>query len=365
MISQARSSGIRRSCLRSAIAAVFAGVILITAGSAAAQSPRNHVIAGVTRDSASAAPIAGALVQIVGGAVARRDRTNDAGQFRFAGVPVGTYRLSVLRVGYAEVSQQLILADQDTTMTIELRSVASVLDATRIRGDVAAVYGVVARLPDLLPIAGATVSVMGATKTVSTDSSGRFFVDVGKPGTYMVRMTSSGFGEMLFPIVVPELRAVEASRMLEPSARKPVAAMEHLYREIDERLRQRTPTNTALVTSSEIRNAGGALWEALRRSPSVTIKGLRIPMASGCIFVNGVWKGPMFTLDMVNPDEVESVELYANHGDMTATLRSASRCSDAQRRPGANVMTQAPGGAYGTVANGPEVVQKIVIWLKR
>jgi hypothetical protein len=330
-----------------------------------AQANRTHVINGITRDSASGQPIAGALVQIVGGTVARRDRTNDAGQFRFAGVPAGSYRLSVLRIGYAETSRQVVLADQDTTLTFQLRPVARVLDETRIRGDVPAIYGVVARLPDLLPITGATVSVMGATKSVTTDSTGRFFVDVGRPGTYMVRMTRAGFGEMLFPIVVPELRAVEASRMLEPSTRKPVASMEHLYREIDERLRQRTPTNTALVTASEIRDAGGALWEALKRSRSVTVKGLRVPLEGGCIYVNGVWKGRFFSLDMINPDEVEAVELYGAGGDMTATLRSASPCSDAQRRPGANVMNQTPGGAYGTVANGPEVVRKIVIWLKR
>jgi hypothetical protein len=359
-----RSSGIRQNSLASRPCALAVALIVL-AESAAAQTPRNHVIRGVTRDSASGIPIAGALVQIVGGAIARQDRTNDAGQFRFAGVPAGSYRLSVLRIGYAETSRQVVLADRDTAITFDLRPIARVLDESRIRGDVPAIYGVVARLPDLLPITGATVSVMGATKSVTTDSTGRFFVDVGKPGTFMVRMTRAGFGEMLFPIVVPEFRAVEASRMLAPSTRKPVAAMEHLYREIDERLRQRTPTNTALVTSSEIRDAGGALWEALKRSPSVTVKGLRVPLEGGCIYVNGIWKGKNYTLDMINPDEVEAVELYGANGDMTATLRSAGPCSDAQRRPRANVRNQTPGGAYGAVANGPEVVRKIVIWLKR
>lgn len=353
-----RSLETRRRSLHSALL-----LVALVAAVGQAQQIRNGTIRGTTTDSASGQPVAGALIQIRGDSVFRTQRSDDAGKFRFH-LPLGTYRISVLRVGFSESQRNIVLSSRDTALNVPIRPVATALAETRIRGEVPAIYGVVARLPDLMPLAGVTIRVMGATQILTTDSTGKFFVDVGKPGTYFVRMTRDGFGEEWFPIEVPEKRAIEASRMLEPSTRKVAASREHLYKEADERLRYRHPMNSALVTGSELRDAGGDMLTGLQRSRSVVAKGLKVG-GGGCIFVDGVWKGPNFRLEMIDPDEVAAVELYGARGDMTSTLRGLSNCADAQRRPGANVMTQSPGGAYGPIANRPEGVRKIVIWLKK
>jgi hypothetical protein len=346
-----RSSGIRQSFLRSAIAgAVFVAALgITTAEGLQAQQSRPRVLRGVTRDSATGVPVAGALVQVRADSVFRTERSDDAGNFRFS-LPSATYRVTVLRIGYAERVMSFALGDRDTSLIIPMRSVATALDASRIVAGVPAIYGVVARLPDLLPIAGATVHVMGATKTVATDSAGRFFIDVGRPGNYLVRMTRDGFGEMLFPVEVPPARAVEASRMLEPSTRKPVPGMEHLFVAVDERLRSKG-YNAALIPASELKASGGAtLLEALPGARSMTLKGLRVG-GGACIYLNG--HTTSMPLEAIDVNEVEAVEVYAGRGDVTATLKWLG-CRSTTR-----------GGRGSGVARSPEMVTSIVIWLKR
>jgi hypothetical protein len=327
-----------------ALLAIFAAV-------AQAQQVRPHLVRGVVRDSATGAPIAGALVQAQRTDLIRTDRSDDLGQFRLL-LPPGEFRLRVLRVGFSESSRSLAMPERDTSLTIGMRSLAQILDATRIQAAVPAVYGIVARLPDLLPLASAKVSVMGVTKSVTTDSTGRFFVDVGKPGTYMLRMTRDGFAEMLFPVEVPARRAVDASRMLEPSTAKAPAVREHLYVEIDERLRSRG-YNSALVSAADLRASGGStLLESLPGSRSMTLKGLRFGGPT-CIYINGVHT--LMGLDAISTEEVESIEVYAGRGNVTATLQCQSpRPVDARLR-----------GLGRGVSNSPEVVRSINIWLKK
>lgn len=348
MTSRMRSLATLRSFSRSAILAALAVASATIAG---AQQPRPHLVRGVVRDSVTGAPIAGALIQASRAGALRTDRSDDLGQFRLLLSP-GEYRVKILRIGFAEGARTLAMPDNDTTVTIGLKSIAQALEASRIRADVPAIYGVVARLPDLLPLAEAKVTVMGATRSVTTDSTGRFFVDVGKPGTYMVRMVRDGFGDMLFPVEVAEKRAVEASRMLEPSTAKNPAVREHLYVEIDERLRSRG-YNSALVTAADLRQSGGStLLESLPGSRSMTIKGLRFSGAA-CIYINGVQT--LMGLDMIPTETVESIEVYAGRGNITATLQCTSpRPVDARLR-----------GLTRGVAGSPEAVRQINIWLKK
>jgi hypothetical protein len=342
-----RSSGIRRSCLHRAVLA-----LALSAVSLGAQQPRPHLVRGVVLDSATRFPIAGVLVQAQGGGLLKTDRSDDLGQFRVL-LPAGEYRLRILRIGFAEGTRSLAMPERDTTLSVTLRSVAQNLDAIRIRADVPAVYGIVARLPDLVPLASAKVSVLGTSKSVTTDSTGRFFVDVGRSGVYMVRMVRDGFAEMMFPVEVAGNRAVEASRMLEPSTEKPIAVREHLYAEIDQRLKTRG-YNSSLVSSADLRASGGAtLLESLPGSRSMTLKGLRLA-GPVCIYINGV--STLMGLDAIPTETVESIEVYANRGNITGTLQCSSpRPVDARLR----------GLGRGNIGGSPEVVRQINIWLKK
>lgn len=319
---------------------------------ASAPQPRPHLIRGVVRDSVSGSPIAGVLVQAQGGGLLKTDRSDDLGQFRIL-LPAGEYRLRILRIGFAEGARSLAMPERDTALSVTIRSIAQTLDATRIRADVPAVYGIVARLPDLVPLASAKVSVLGTSRSVMTDSTGRFFVDVGKPGTYMVRLVRDGFAEMMFPVEVAGMRAVDASRMLEPSTEKPIAVREHLYAEVDQRLKTRG-YNASLVSSADLRASGGAtLLESLAGTRSMTLKGLRLA-GPVCIYINGV--STLMGLDAIPTEDVESIEVYALRGNITGTLQCSSpRPVDARLR----------GLGRGNIGGSPEVVRQINIWLKK
>jgi len=72
-------------------------------------------IDGVVTDT-SLAPIAGATALIVGSGV--EVVTNDRGRFRIAGLPAGTYPLTIRRLGYAPLSTVVTLDGGDTVRAL-------------------------------------------------------------------------------------------------------------------------------------------------------------------------------------------------------------------------------------------------------
>lgn len=312
--------------------------------------PQGHVVRGVARDSVTGQALAGALVELRNPTDRATDRTDEAGNFRIRNVKPGAYRLSVLRIGFGEARRELVVGARDTSLVVLMQPVAQPLAAFRVRGDISAIYGMVAVYPDLKPLPETQVEVLGATQTRFTDSTGAYFIPVEKPGTYVVRMSHAGYTDRLFSIAVPKDRAVEASHMLNPG--KAVESWRvPFYKEANERIRARG-MNSAIVPGSDLRDGGPTLVDALQRSRAVTLAGLRV--GDGCIFVDGVKKGPYFTLAMIRPEEVEAAELYAANGDNTGWLRK--QC-DAPR-PGLG-----PGAR--TPPSGSNVVRYIVIWLRR
>ncbi len=349
-----RRSPISGGSLRSGVTAALLLAAFAADFSDLSAQARTQAIRGVTRDSASGLPAAGALVELRGPTVVRSVRSDDAGAFRFFSVPAGDYRLTVLRIGFVEQTRTLRIADRDTSLTIALTAVPRRIGAAEIRANVPAIYGTLGGLPSLNPVVGAKVQVMGARANVVSDSAGGFFVAVPKPGIYFVRIVSPGFAEERFPVEVPKDRAVDASRILDPSATQPHPGFEHLYRELDRRIEQRG-MNAAIVPGSEIRAAGSTLFEALQAARSTVIRGLRL--GAVCLFVNGIQK-PAWMLTAIDVDEIELVELYAHRGNRTGTLVSSSsaECGNGMR----------PGAGYRTgIAGDPNVVRTVSIWLKR
>jgi hypothetical protein len=333
------------------VAALFVAVLALAATPEMALGQR--AVRGVTRDSASGQHLAGALVEIRNERTRQTVRTDDAGGFRFGRVPEGRYQLSVLRIGYVELKRDLVLANRDTVLTLPLQPTARALDAARVRADVSAIYGIVGTLPDLNALPGAKVDVIGANRSVLTDSVGGFFVAVDKPGLYFVRITRAGFAEQRFPIDVPANRAVDGSRMLDPSPVVAPAALEHLWKEFDQRVRLRA-LNSAVVPGSEVRAHGGSLLDALQASPSFIRRGLRFG-PSTCVFINGIPR-PNLPLDAIRVEEVEAVEVYAMRGD--GTLHLAKSWSGRGCGSNARSFTTRPG------PKPPEEVQYVVVWVK-
>jgi hypothetical protein len=248
-----------------------------------------------------------------------------------------------------------------------------------VRGDITAIYGMVGTLPDLLPIAGARVQVLGADKEHATDSTGGFFIPLKDPGTYIVRMTREGYAERMFPIEVPRNRAADASRMLDPG-QAPAKGLDAFYKDLDTRLRQRAAANSAIVTGAEIRRGGSNVPDGLRSSAVFNARGLRLA-DSACVFVNGIPR-PGVSIESFFPEEIEAVELYAQSsgspmpvgvpsGDRSNSLamswpRGAS-CGKMFRRDGARGESKRPEplsrAEVGDTRTGKAIY--IVVWLRK
>lgn len=353
---------------------MLAFLLLAVATSVAAQAART--VRGVVRDSGAGNPLGGALIDIRSNAERRVDRTDEEGEFRIAGLPAGKYQLSVLRIGFREWRGEIEIGPRDTAMTIAMAAVPQRLDVFRVRADIGAVYGMVGSLPDLLPVSGVRVQVIGANRSQVTDSTGGFFIPVDPPGIYMVRMTREGYAERMLTIEVPRDRAVDASRLLDPGL-APAKGLDGVFADLDRRLRLKSGASAALVPGSEVRRAGSSLIDALRASPSFNAKSLRFA-DSTCVYVNGIPR-PGVSPDHFLPEEIESIEVYGavagyigsrlrgfadgSTGDKTGTLgdrwpRGAPCGSNTGRRfvP----MGRSP---TGPMQNG--TVKFVVVWLRK
>jgi hypothetical protein len=248
------------------------------------------------------------------------------------------------------LQRDLNIAASDVTITLTITSVPQDLATMRIRGDGSGIYGVVAKATDLSPIPDASVFVAGSGQEANTDSTGQFFVEVKKPGTYAVRIVREGFAEDVFTVSVPRGQVVEASRLLDESKEPPTAA--GLWKDFDQRLRWRS-VNSALVTGGELRGAGGSALEALERTPSFLKRGLRFgPVA--CVFVNGSPR-PGAPPTIVPPEQVQAIEVYGNDREVVLYVSKqwprGAPCGETGRR------TVNP--------RASEVVRYVMIWTKR
>ncbi len=86
----------------------------------AAHAQATGTIAGRVTDRATQQPIADAQVLIVG--TTRRARTSDAGQYRLTGVPAGTVRVRVLRLGYEADTRTLSITGNETVTEAQFRA---------------------------------------------------------------------------------------------------------------------------------------------------------------------------------------------------------------------------------------------------
>jgi carboxypeptidase family protein len=343
----------RRARQRTAVRAVAwatAGLLLF-AGRGEAQ---NHTIAGVVRDSATGAPVAGAVIGAASPLFSRVTRSNERGQYAIGGVPDGIVTIGVRQLGYAAWSRQVRLTGRDTTIDVALHAAASALDTVRVRANVTGIRGLVGTARDLRPIVGAKAQVIGAEHDAVTDSSGAFFVELRKPGTYVLRVSHAGYSPQVLSVDVPKNRTIETSALLD-SGNTEAKDAEGLWQDFVSRVRMRGP-NSAVVAGSALRDAGGSVVDALRGSPAFTQHGMRIGPTT-CVFINGR-PSPGLPLDGVDIRQIETIELYGAGADATGTL---ARSWPPGLPCGTNV------GVNRVVGAGSRTVtaQTAVIWLRR
>jgi hypothetical protein len=330
------------------------GALTAAAGAARPACAQSHVISGLVRDSVTGRPIAAAVVGAIGTTYSRVTRSDERGAYALVGVPDGLVTVTARQLGYAVFTSQVRVAGRDTTIDVALRAIASQLDTIRVRADVTGIRGLVGTAHDLRPIAGARAQVIGAEHDAVTDSSGAFFVELRKPGTYVLRVSHAGYSPRVLSVDVPKNRTIETSTLLDSGDTEAKDA-EGLWQDLVSRVRMRGP-NSALVSGSALRDAGGSVVDALRGSPGFTQRGLRIGPTT-CVFINGR-PSPELPLAGVDITQIETVELYGAGGDATGTLARSWP-------PGLPCGTNLGVNSIVGAGSGATTAQTAVIWLRR
>ncbi len=330
-------------------------MLLVVTQRASAQLVTRSILGRVV-SAADSAPLNGATVELISTRFTRRLRTDERGRFAFGNVPVGSYRLSVLRLGFTPLAQQVVVADADADLRITLQPDARALGAVVTTANVTAITGGIGAAGlsrnangerGLSAVRGARVQVLGSGAETETDSTGHFFLEVGKPGRYLVRATGPGLVPQVYPVDVPKNKAVDASRLLDSARVEQAERPEYLWKEMDKRLSWRG-INSAIATGDEVREYGGTLSNALQRSRGVGSRGLRL-VGTPCVFVDGIHR-PNLSVDAIRPEEVEAIEVYGVKGDETLSLKNSTHGSC--------------GAGSGRQTN-VNAIQYVVIWTVR
>lgn len=114
-------------------------VALLATTQASAQAT-GHRIRGVVTDAQRAEPVAAAMVRLL--ELHRAELTHDDGTFELHGVPAGRYTLTVARIGYRPVSQELVVgAEAPPALRIVLSPAVVQLQRQVVTGSVTARTG--------------------------------------------------------------------------------------------------------------------------------------------------------------------------------------------------------------------------------
>jgi hypothetical protein len=304
---------------------------------------------GIVRDSATSRTLSGALVQIAGATRSFTTRSDEAGEFFVSGVEPGDFKIVVRRIGYAPYAAEVRIGSDRDKLEIRLVAVPQALKPVTVRGEGTGVYGEVAAVADLKPVVGARVQVAGSRQTVTTDSTGTFFVPLSTPGTFVVRITANGYAPEFFTIPVKRDEVADGSRLLSASDGR-LTIPEGLWKDFDQRLSWRSPNHSVLASGSEVRRAGASMRNAVEALGPVVAKGFRLG-SSVCVFVDGSPR-PGYPLNAIRTEEVKAIEVYGRDREVGMFLGASwpmgARCSET----GAS----APRGA--------EVISWIVIWTR-
>lgn len=322
-------------------------------------------VTGIVQDAATARPIFGATVTLRAASLDRATRTDQSGVFAFSRVPTGTYTLVIRQLGFAVHTETIVVVDEKRIL-VALDRIAT-LDTLRVKSSQQAIYGVVAATTELRPLSNSTVEIFGTSAgSTTTDSAGRFFYPVQSTGTYLVRAKAAGFLTQTASVTVERSHGAELVLLLDENSGPANHAIEAAFSDFRQRLLRRG-YGSALVPRSELvpqQEAG--MVSALLASPFFSGKGLRFT-TTACVLIDGTPR-PGLSLNSVNIDDVEAVEVYSLSSEKSGTLQDRwpkqSPCGDTGM-PRAGAMSSGRGGASRIPSTVADIVRWVVIWSRR
>lgn len=160
-----------------------------TATANLALTPIPGTISGVVTDASNGTPLAGATVSTQ--PATSTATTSAQGAYTISNVPPGNYTVTATRAGYNPNSvAAAVVSSQTTTSNVPL---------TPLPGSIT---GVVTDAANGALLAGATVSTVPATTTVTTNAQGAYTINTVPPGNYTVTATRTGYSPASGPTTV-------------------------------------------------------------------------------------------------------------------------------------------------------------------
>lgn len=319
-----------------------------TANAAAQETPLRDIVGRISGPDGAGIPLV--LVRATQGEFVREARTDSLGQYRIVGTWAGRWLVTARRLGYAADSSTVTVADAALRHDRVLVPLVPRIGAQVITAAWSGVHGVVGDR-NYQPVADASVEVVGRNRGGTTNADGSFALPQ-LPGTpLLLRIRAPGFEPRLVSALVPASGNVELSVLLD--AQQGEGPSRVLEDELEMRMAWSSPLSAYLTRAEVLAAETRDLRVAIELAPTVNRKGLRVTRAA-CVFVDGVAR-PSLPLDMVDPDRVEFIEIYAGAADRSGLL--------ARRWP-----PRAECGAGGSPlrsAGNAQVVQFVVIWTRR
>lgn len=205
----------------------------------AAQQP-GPILAG-TVYGVGGEPLEGAQVVVLGRNV--EVSTDEQGRFRITGLTTNRYNLLIRMVGYGPMQVIAALGDAGLTdLDIFMTQLPQALEPIVVVGERRGVHGRVLG-PDLQPVAGAEVRVLGGGAVMRTDSTGTFTFPDKHGSTYALRVTADGYISQPVHLRIPTGQSREVTIHLAEvhPGYEPVFREEQHYRDLGERLAWLSP----------------------------------------------------------------------------------------------------------------------------
>jgi hypothetical protein len=187
---------------RAAVCGIVA--LTVTAATARAQQPAApkpagpKTLVGIVTDTLGN-PVDS--VEIVISSIKRQAMSKPDGTFRFDDVKPGSYQVLARRLGYYPQVQSTTVDDKGGVVSFSIllgiRALPPVVTSVA-RGGLSGVIGDTA----YNIVGDAQVAVMASDHRTSSDSLGRFYLDL-KPGKYMVSVSRPGYRTRLVSVTVP------------------------------------------------------------------------------------------------------------------------------------------------------------------
>jgi hypothetical protein len=268
--------------------------------------------------------------------IQRRGKPGPNGTFRFDDISPGPYVVSARRFGYLPQAHRVIVGDNGGAVNFALvpyvRSLPPVISAVA-QGGLSGVIGDTAY--NIVP--GAEISVLASDHHATSDSAGRFFMDI-KAGNYMVRVKREGFASKLVSVTVPSGEGRRIIVSLTPASRAASAREEWAVTNLQDRLLRRNPVWSKIYTREDMNRLGMTDLTQIATAGA----SMRVDESCNAILDGGPRSAPIWTLTAA---ELEYVEVYASRPARNAPT-SIIRNGQAPIRGQASPVSDCPATVY-------------------